>query len=345
MGVSAICTSEKRTNLCRRHRESPSHHVLYALWIAMTLVSLTKGIVFKSGIPRYRCIHQVSPCFVRPQTALCSVARTPPNALSSSTGASESPSTADETRIRKPWKTLFDLELPEGRCLGLRIDAAQSQQSDALSANAIACKEHWIHSCLHQEEVQYAAAQPSEYTQQTFLLGRLAMRQVLEEEYASPILKDAHGRPNVPPNYLGSISHKRSVADGMTAVALVSPYVEGMGVGVDIELAFQGRKSIAKRVLTPNEIMELGRIEVRGVDSSDVLAFCSVAFSCLYCSFFFLLGGLKGRGSIAALQPERGFLQSDPSSHLSVRWLSRGRSDSASRRNSNCSMESQVGGS
>lgn len=247
----------------------------------MTLVSLTKGMVLKTGSHR-----RVSPCLVRSQTTfLCSVARTPPNALSSSsssssTGASESPSTTDDAIIQKPWKTLFDLELPEGRCLGLRIDQSSQQSDNSLSANAIACNDdHWIHTCLHQDEVQYATAQPSEYTQQTFLLGRLAMRQVLlqEEACASPILKDAHGRPNVPPNYLGSISHKRSIADGTTAVALLAPYVKGMGVGVDIELAFSGRKSIAKRVLTPNEIKELGRIEVRRVDSSDVLVFSRIA--------------------------------------------------------------------
>lgn len=166
----------------------------------------------------------------------------------------------------EPWKTLFDLKLPEGHCVGLQIDA--SAETNPLSLD------DWIHNHLHADEVTYAMATPSEYTQQTFLLGRLAMRQVLNKDSFSSlscsgsesaaILKDEYGRPNVPSNYLGSISHKRNNTDGTTTgVALLSPTVEGvaMGVGVDIEHATSERRSIAKRVLTEHEINSLGRIE------------------------------------------------------------------------------------
>jgi len=277
MASSATRAIQNRPNLHGRQRESTSQHVLRAFLVIMTLISFARGIVLHSGVRRYR----VAP-FVRPQTALGAVARTRADALSSSsTGAAESltPSAPEEPAMRKPWKTLFDLKLPEGRCLGLRIDASQSNPShpDALSTEAIATHDHWIHACLHPAEVDYALKQPSEYAQQTFLLGRLAMRQVLEEEYDAPILRDAHGRPGVPPNYLGSISHKRSIADGTTGVALLSPRVEGMGVGVDIEQAFSRRRSIGSRILTQNELNELGNIEVRGMVSADVLAFFAVA--------------------------------------------------------------------
>jgi len=247
-------------NLRRRPLESAPHYVLCALLIMTTLLSLTRGMVLNSGIYRYRSFHRVAPLVRSHQTVLSSVARARTSSASTASSSSESTS-SEEARIRQPLKTLFDLELPEGRCLGLRIDASQQ---DALSAEAIASSSHWIHACLHPDEVQYAMAQPSEYTQQTFLLGRLAMRQVLDCDTAAAILKDDHGRPDVPLGYLGSISHKRSNDDGTTGVALLSSSPESavMGVGVDIELALSRRRSIAKRVLTENEISELGRIEV-----------------------------------------------------------------------------------
>lgn len=226
----------------------------------MTVFSVTRAFVVKPGVNGYRHLNRVVP-LSRPQTSLCSVARAQTDAQSSDATAS-SDHQSDDIIIQKPWKTLFDLKLPEGQCLGLRIDAPQNSDDALLSKEAIASPEHWIHDCLHPAEVEYAMAEPSEYSQQTFLLGRLAMRQLLAEPYDAPILKDDHKRPAVPPIYLGSISHKRSIADGMTGVALLAPRVEGMGVGVDIELAFSNRRSIAKRVLTENEIKELGRIEV-----------------------------------------------------------------------------------
>jgi phosphopantetheine--protein transferase-like protein len=203
---------------------------------------------------------------------LYSVARAQTNAQSSE---DVSPSWENESQpdnhvlLKKPWKTLFDLELPEGQCIGVRIDAQNS--CDELSNEAIASSNHWIHACLHPDEVKYAMSQPSEYTRETFLLGRLAMRQMLSQ--SGPILKDDHGRPNVPMLYLGSISHKRSIANGTTGVALLAPRVKDTGVGVDIELAFSNRRSIAKRVLTENEINELGRIEGVSKDEEVLLRF------------------------------------------------------------------------
>ena len=258
MSSSVVTTFQARPNLRRRHREPASNHPIFTSFIVMALVSLTRGFVLKSGVQRCGHLHRVAP---RAQFVLYSVARAQTNAQSSE---DVSPSWENESQpdnhvlLKKPWKTLFDLELPEGQCIGVRIDAQNS--SDELSNEAIASSNHWIHACLHPDEVKYAMSQPSEYTRETFLLGRLAMRQMLSQ--SGPILKDDHGRPNVPMLYLGSISHKRSIANGTTGVALLAPRVKDTGVGVDIELAFSNRRSIAKRVLTENEINELGRIEV-----------------------------------------------------------------------------------
>lgn len=250
----------------RRRRREPSNHPYFTSLIVMALVSLTRGFLLKSGVWRCRHLHRVVPSR-SPQFPLYSVARAQPNAQSSEdvSASVDNPLQPDNPAIlKKPWKTLFDLELPEGQCIGVRLNAentcSNNNNNDELSTEAISSPNHWIHACLHPEEVEYAVSQPSEYTRETFLLGRLAMRQIVSHD--GPILKDDHGRPNVPILYLGSISHKRSLVNGTTGVALLAPRVRGMGVGVDIELASSNRKSIAKRVLTENEINELGRIEV-----------------------------------------------------------------------------------
>lgn len=233
----------------------------------MTLVSFTRGVVLNSGVHRYSSrlsYHRVAPLLVQSQQRQRTSSLARATRTDAAAGSAESlTSTKKEEIIRNhPCKTLFDLKLPEGRCVGLQIDA------DALSPGSIKSDDdHWIHACLHPEEVKYAMAKPSEYTQQTFLLGRLAVRKVLDGEYEQhAILKDDHGRPNVPPGYLGSISHKRSGTT--TGVALLAPFsgeTVTMGVGVDIEQAASRRRSIAKRVLTEDEMNDLGRIEVRQV--------------------------------------------------------------------------------
>ena len=266
---------KNRSNLCQARlslRESTSHSALLRMsFVLMTLASATRGWAFKTGLQN---------CYRRPrqsQTALCmnSLAQTQADDAST-TNTSPSfitPTDQSESSIQKPWKTLFDLQLPEGHCLGLRIDASQP---NVLSPDSIAHDNHWIHTFLHPAEITYAMAQPSEYAQETFLLGRLAMRQALPQTYDHAILKDDHGRPAVPPQYLGSISHKRSIADGTTAVALLSPRrVDGilMGVGVDIEQSYSRKRSIAKKVLTKDELDQLGNVEGVTKDEEVLLRF------------------------------------------------------------------------
>lgn len=160
------------------------------------------------------------------------------------------------------WERLFDVQLPEGRCIGMRLsDAADPCQE--LTPEGVAHTEHWIHNMLHPQEISFGVAQPSQHARTSFFLGRLAMREALRLHQHTTngmsILKDEHGRPTVPNGFLGSISHK-----GTTGVALVATTDDERlitGIGIDIEQTFSGRRSIAPRVLTEREQRELGRID------------------------------------------------------------------------------------
>jgi len=173
------------------------------------------------------------------------------------------------------WERLFDLQLPEGRCIGLVLSDVDPSHADALTPEGIAHAKHWIHDMLHPQEVSFGVAQPSHHARTSFFLGRLAMREALRlERHTSKsisILKDEHGRPTVPNGYLGSISHK-----GATGVALIATTTEehlATGIGIDIEQTFSGRRSIAPRVLTEREQGELGRIDGVTADEEVLLRF------------------------------------------------------------------------
>lgn len=155
-------------------------------------------------------------------------------------------------------KTLFDLDLCNGHCVGVQLDA--SMEDDSLEGWDD--PSHWVHSCLHPQEVEYAE-KTSRASRKSFLVGRLAMRASLMNSVAmqTPCLKDDQGRPTMPSSHLGSISHK-----GNLGVALTTPASSRRtGVGVDIENHAPNKRSIAKKILTPREISELGQLEVRNI--------------------------------------------------------------------------------
>ena len=178
------------------------------------------------------------------------------------------------------YEVLFDIQVPEGRCVGVQLADLPNDHPDALRAanlshNNTTATAHWIYNHLHPEEVNYGLVLQNENHRRSFWLGRLAMRQALSEQRKQPwdtsfsgsnsILKDLHGRPQVPTGFLGSISHKRN-----TGVALVARIDEAasicpprIGIGVDIEeTASAKRRSVARKILTPCEQMDLGRIPV-----------------------------------------------------------------------------------
>ena len=231
--------------------------------------------------------------------------------ISSTTPFSATSSTADlyastaPLQLTATYECLFDIQVPEGRCVGLTLPDLPDDHPDALVGDRILessgsssssstngsiyysheepQQRHWIYSHLHADEIRYGL-QLSRPTQASFWMGRLALRKALSSS-STPctavstrsILKDSHGRPQLPPGYLGSISHK-----GRTGVALVAPapapsgeyslsssspstalHRPCLGIGVDIEESKPKRRSIARKVLTPNEQRNLGQLPVR----------------------------------------------------------------------------------
>jgi len=175
------------------------------------------------------------------------------------------------------YECIFDIQVPEGHCVGLRLPEIPEDHPDALVSKQIILQSannephHWIYDHLHTDEIQYGL-ELGRKTQASFWIGRMAMREALSElapcsVSTRSILKDAHGRPQLPPGFLGSISHKRN-----TGVALVAPAVKDyctssneslrIGIGVDIEESTPKRRSVARKVLTPNEQKNLGLLPV-----------------------------------------------------------------------------------
>ena len=161
-------------------------------------------------------------------------------------------------------RTWLDIELPEGRCVGVSFsDLPSTTVATSLGEN----KDHWMHSVYHPKELAYGL-QLSDVSATSFWLGRLAMRIALEfPDY--PILKDSFGRPQLDGRSCGSISHK-----GGCGVALISNNTLATSVGVDLEFTSRpGKRSIAPRVLTPNERETLGSIPGVSVEEEILLRF------------------------------------------------------------------------
>ena len=202
------------------------------------------------------------------------------------------------------YKHIFSIDLPEGKCVGLQLPLEPLSPPNPASLDPDIIQQndnHWIRQALHPDEVQFGMDLPSDISRNTFFIGRLAMRTALnlasksdaksyepcptmmfdpqyDEFGAISIMRDQHGRPKVPTGFLGSISHKKT-----TGVALVSSteIVEDdnlcalprRGIGVDIEQTFSKRRSIAKKILTPNELNDLGNLEGVTKDEEVLLRF------------------------------------------------------------------------
>jgi phosphopantetheine--protein transferase-like protein len=216
-------------------------------------------------------------------------------------------SNADHAVASSQYSNLFSFDLPEGKCVGLRLSNPNQAPTVATSLDPRQIESnssHWIKKMLHPDEVKYGFEQPSENARMTFYIGRLAMRTALaqmkgvdshtsvenEDKFGGftklpnvstndqSILKDEHGRPRVPNGFIGSISHKQT-----TGVALISTLPPGrenassslptMGVGVDIEQSFSRRRNIAKKILTPNELEDLGKLDGVTRDEEVLLRF------------------------------------------------------------------------
>ena len=151
---------------------------------------------------------------------------------------------------------------------------------------------HWIRRVFHPDEVEFGMTLKK--TRTSFWLGRLALRCLLLNENDSsihkyrqysdypPILRDRFGRPDLSSSstdsstLFGSISHKKDrgvaiLANQCRQQVMITRHNADeededrpqklVGVGIDLELVSRpGKASIAKRVLTANELKELGRL-------------------------------------------------------------------------------------
>jgi len=90
------------------------------------------------------------------------------------------------------------------------------------------------------------------------------------------ILKDEHGRPQVPNGFIGSISHKQTTGVALIATLPADAETQShptIGVGIDIEQSFSRRRNIAKKILTPNELEDLGGLDGVTHDEEVLLRF------------------------------------------------------------------------
>jgi enterobactin synthetase component D len=138
----------------------------------------------------------------------------------------------------------FDLALEHGRCVGIRIPAADAAL-DALAEFA-----------LPPEERARAAGMPGP-RRRSWVGGRAAMREALARLGLPPVAvpTDDRGAPVLPGGIAGSLTHKEGIA-----AALVARESKAR-VGVDLELDVVRSLDIAARVLTPGELSEIAHLD------------------------------------------------------------------------------------
>ena len=93
-------------------------------------------------------------------------------------------SNADHAVASSQYSNLFSFDLPEGKCVGLRLSNPNQAPTVATSLDPRQIESnssHWIKKMLHPDEVKYGFEQPSENARMTFYIGRLAMRTALAQ--------------------------------------------------------------------------------------------------------------------------------------------------------------------
>lgn len=180
------------------------------------------------------------------------------------------------TRLPVPKnRIIFERILPEGNCAGIQgkpleqisLSSTENQHLvfDNLAASSSLITSTQNSILLHPQEIRYAQTQYThEKTQQSFLLGRLAVRYLTQ--CSEPILKDPiNGRPQIisssQQQIIASISHKDQMG-----VALVAEGIDACkeAIGVDLErvpLPSKSQERLANRILTPSERASLGRLQ------------------------------------------------------------------------------------
>jgi len=147
---------------------------------------------------------------------------------------------------------VFRVDLPHGRCVGVRVPVAIEQ----VDLPRLASEERDFFESLSP------ARRP------TWLAGRIALREALRDLglAAGPILATRRGAPKLPDGVAGSISHKRTLA-----VALAARQEGGSSIGIDIEpvpatppspieAGWDNRPDISSRIMTAEELRVLASI-------------------------------------------------------------------------------------
>lgn len=191
----------------------------------------------------------------------------------------------EEANLITPWEYILSEPLPEGHCVALRLHRSppytefQSNPSNDFWTDIF---QSISSTLLHTDEIKYGLSlsdegNPAQTKRMTFFAGRLSLRSAMNIlvtnnknnnnhknlDRDKPILKDEHGRPDMPWGFLGSISHKRN-----TGIALVD-FVHSVdakgrprkGIGIDIERTFTRKQNVARFVLTKTEMEQLGHVE------------------------------------------------------------------------------------
>src|ERR1035437_6532072 len=151
-----------------------------------------------------------------------------------------------------PADIVFRVDLPHGRCVGVRVPVADEQ----VDLTRLASEERDFFESL------------SPPRRPTWLAGRIALHEALRDLGldAGPILATRRGAPELPDGLAGSISHKRTLA-----VALAARKEGGRSIGLDIEpvpasppspieAGWDNRPDISSRIMTAEELRVLASI-------------------------------------------------------------------------------------
>jgi len=163
----------------------------------------------------------------------------------------------------------FRIDLPHGRCVGVRIPAEVERDNPFALAPGLA-------SLAKEERAFLDSLSPAR--KPTWLAGRIALHEALRDLGldCGPILSAKRGSPELPDGVTGSISHKRTLA-----VALAARKSDGLSLGVDIEpvpapsteAGWNNRPDISSRVMTPEELAALASVPEAGRRLEVVLHF------------------------------------------------------------------------
>ncbi|MGC6493648.1 MAG: 4'-phosphopantetheinyl transferase family protein [Myxococcota bacterium] len=140
--------------------------------------------------------------------------------------------------------TLHELACPHGILVGVRLPGT----ADAVAEDIL--------ERLHPSERAHAETL-SGYRQPEFVGGRLAMMQALRAIGAppTPVLPNDRGAPVLPKDFVGSITHKKTIAYAMVARSHAGT------LGIDLEHLAPNRSQICAKVLRPEELAAIADLD------------------------------------------------------------------------------------